>query len=62
MPSMSFRLTWSDLSSADDCDRGLLEQRKFGGCSVRNSFVVCLRLSMLVSVVMCITIAGSLED
>ena len=57
MKSM-FKLT-SGLSSADVCENGLLKMEKFGSCSVGNLSIVCLSLSMLVSVVMGIFFADS---
>lgn len=59
---MSFRLTCSGFSSADDCDCGILGLNMFCGCSVLNFFVKCLELWMLISVVMVIFFVGSLED
>ena len=50
------------MSSVDDCDSSLLELKGIGGYSVGNLFVACLGLSMFVSVVMVIILAGNLED
>lgn len=62
MKSMSFKLTYSDLSSANDYDSGLLVLDVFGSCSVSNSSIIGLCLSMFVSVILGVFFASSLKD
>lgn len=59
MKSM-FKLT-SGLSSVNVYENGLLEMERFGSCFVGNLSIVCLNLSMLVSVMMGIFFADSLR-